>query len=122
MTAPDQVLTDLLAAKVAEHAWWPHSPRSYSKCVCGWQGPNEDFPGDGWEAHVAENLKLVVEQHTNRQTERLEGAISLLVDRAELLELRATVARVRSEVSAYSELIPPVALSDLRAALEGEQR
>ena len=35
-----------------------------------------------------------------------------------IAELEATIARVRGEVSAYSEIIPAVALADLRAALE----
>lgn len=67
---------------------------------------NDDGDGD-WE---------IVWDRLFQLRPNLEAAI----DRAEKAE--ATIARVRGEVSAYSEIIPAVALADLRAALEGEQQ
>ncbi|KSU80774.1 hypothetical protein [Rhodococcus qingshengii] len=125
MTAPDPGLTDLIAA---------HKTRLGGVlCECGWIGG----PGE-WAAHVA----LVVEQHTNGRTAELEAAVveaerqgveqfnlldeTLTADRNRIAKrcniAEATIARVRGEVSAYSEIIPAVALADLRAALEGEQQ
>ncbi|MCZ4613324.1 hypothetical protein [Rhodococcus qingshengii] len=57
MTAPDPGLTDFIAA----HQWIHFAPRRNSKCACGWQGDDPDYPGVGHAAHLA----LVVEQHTN---------------------------------------------------------
>ena len=51
---------------------------------------------------------------------QLRPARDAAIARAEKAE--AAIARVRGEVSAYSEIIPAVALADLRAALEGEQQ
>ena len=120
MTAPDPGLTDLIATHTTN---WERrclgGDESYLQCDCG-----DEFEDElSWAAH----LKLVVEQHTNGRITELEDGIMRAIH--ELIETReraekaeATIAKVRGEVSAYSEIIPAVALADLRAALEGEQQ
>ena len=48
----DPGLTDLIAA----HQWIHFAPRRNSKCACGWQGDDPDYPSVGHPAHVAEAL------------------------------------------------------------------
>lgn len=112
MTAPDPGLLDLIAA----HQWIHFAPRRNSKCACGWQGDDPDYPGVGHPAHVA----LVVEQHTNGRTaelyEQRDNAIEAglaAIDRAEKAE--ATIARVQNALEGVCDSCD---YTDLRAALE----
>lgn len=137
MTAPDPGLTDLIAAHQAGDRRPKHTfttvgtltivtgAVTWVTCTCGEPMELAQHP-----AHVA----LVVEQHTNGRIAELEARVDeWSADLWEVVRARdewraraeqaeATVARVRGEVSAYSEIIPAVALADLRAALEGEQQ
>ena len=141
MTAPDPGLTDLIAAHyrhcVSEEIRLDPETGIHTKwiectCVCG-ADTSVEVTGDR-EAAVriadAEHVTLVVEQHTQGRIAENTGLRRELADEqqrqsdasAELRVLRATITRVRGEVSAYSEIIPAVALADLHAALEGEQQ
>ena len=112
--APDPGLTDLIAT----HAIVDMTMEGHGvQCKC------QPFPADGnwmradeWPAHVA----LVVEPHATVGSKQWRAMFRTNLERAEKAE--ATIARVRGEVSAYSEIIPTVALTNIRAALEGEQQ
>jgi hypothetical protein len=69
-------LTDLLAAEVEKHLpedfirlviAGTNTSASHQYCSCG------DDPHLDWAVHVAEHLKLVVEQHTNGRIAELEA-------------------------------------------------
>lgn len=122
----DPGLTDLIAA----HQWIHFAPRRNSKCACGWQGDDPDYPGVGHPAHVA----LVVEQHTNGRTAELEarvdewsaeyrkGVQSRDDWRARAEKAEATIARVKALVQDEDgDWLPywRATTSEIRAALEG---
>lgn len=134
MTAPDPGLTDLIAAEVDKHAPdgfvqmcipGTNSSVDHEYCVCDEPGPHVSY-----SQHVAEDLKLVVEQHTSgRITELYEQRDSAIeaglaaIDRAEKAE--ATIARVEKLAQDMRGWCSPhgisVTYSDrILAALEGE--
>ena len=142
MTAPDPGLTDLIAA----HTRLGAAMDNKCVCSCSWIGHYVDHPAhvalvveqhtngriaeldwdalvaaipDGWELRESAQLEEV-SRVRQRDLEASQATTARWRARAEKAE--ATITRVRGEVSAYSEIIPAVALADLRAALEGEQQ
>ena len=115
MTAPDQVLTDLLAA----HTRLGAAMDNKCVCSCSWIGHYVDHP-----AHVA----LVVEQHTQTQAarvaeERLAEAIKGMWRLIHKLDETADGLGDWHDATEYVQWArKEVQEIYVRAALEGEQR
>jgi len=143
MTAPDPRLADLIAAEIARHRLRYGSEDAYNGerwlcTTCPWlvEADTDSRPNatviQAHANHVAERLKLVVEQHTNGRITELEAAVR---KRIQLLREHDGFGAAHADgymgmnwtayyEGAYQAQVMAAAdlENDLRAALEGEQQ
>ncbi|MDE8648177.1 hypothetical protein PXH69_24730 [Rhodococcus qingshengii] len=146
MTAPDPGLTDLIAAHLVETVTPDGDCGVFIlDCTCGAEvqftqadlnAAPVDSTAGALHYMLCEHVAVELEQHTNsriaevnaRAKARVKAAnkrasiriTQIRKEEAARFEAEATITRVRGEISAYSEIIPAVALADLRAAMEGD--